>query len=90
MSMYETIKRANLPGPPEHSIALRVSSAGAVVVSIAACWAQGELSGLVASLSIVLIIVGNVFSYLRRERQLHVYVHPRRSRQGYRNLRDRD
>jgi len=68
MSMYETIKRANLPGPPEHSIALRVSSAGAVVVSIAACWAQGELSGLVASLSIVLIIVGNVFSYLRRER----------------------
>ena len=68
VSLYETVKRANQPGPPEHSVLFRAASAGSVVVAIAACWAQGELPGRLAAGSIVLIVVGNVFSYRRRSR----------------------
>ena len=70
MSLYETVRRANQPGPPEHSVLFRAASAGSVVVAIAACWAQGELPGWLAAGSMVLIVVGNVFSYRRRSHPL--------------------
>ena len=34
MSIFDAVKRANRPGPPEHSITLRVACAGAVVTGI--------------------------------------------------------
>ncbi len=70
MSLLEAVRQANRPGPPEHSITFRVASTGAVVVAIAACWAQGELSPAVAGGSIGLVVVGNAISYRRRARPL--------------------
>jgi protein-glutamine gamma-glutamyltransferase len=70
VSLLEVVRQANRPGPPEHSITFRVAATGAVVVAIAACWAQGELSPAVAGASIGLVIVGNAFSYRRRARPL--------------------
>ncbi len=60
------IVRANRAGPPENSIVLRVAAVGAVVVSIAACVAEGELNRPVAIASSVALIAGSVFSYRRR------------------------
>lgn len=70
MSVAGRIKAANKPGPPEHSVLLRVASTGAVAVGVAACAAEGELSFLVASVSIVALVAGNLFSYRRRSRPL--------------------
>ncbi|MHB8219342.1 MAG: transglutaminase family protein [Acidimicrobiales bacterium] len=70
MSLLSAVKQANQPGPPEHSIVLRASATLAVVVAIAACWAQSELSTGVAATSIALVLIGNVFSYWRRSRPL--------------------
>ena len=49
MSIFDAVRAANRPGPPEHSVALRVAAAGAVIIGIAACWAEGELSWTVAA-----------------------------------------
>ena len=49
MSVFDAVKRANRPGPPEHSITLRVACAGAVITGIAACRAESELSWTVAA-----------------------------------------
>ena len=68
MNVVEAVRQANRPGAPEHSVLLRVAATGAVVTSIVACWAAGELSATVAWLSIVLVILGNAFSYRRRAR----------------------
>lgn len=68
MSVLEAVRQANRPGPPEHSIVFRVAATGAVVVAIAACWAQGELSSAVAGPSIALVTAGNLVSYQRRAR----------------------
>jgi transglutaminase-like putative cysteine protease len=70
MSVAGRIKAANKPGPPEHSVLLRVASTGAVAVGVAACAAEGELSFLVASVSIMALVAGNLFSYRRRSRPL--------------------
>ncbi len=70
MSFLSAVKEANQPGPPEHSITLRAAATLAVVVAIAACSAQSELSTPVAAVSITLVVVGNVFSYWRRSRPL--------------------
>jgi len=48
VKLFDAVRRANRPGPPEHSITLRVACAGAVVTGIAACRAEGELSWTVA------------------------------------------
>ncbi len=64
------VKRANRPGPPEHSVTLRVACAGAVITGIAACRAEGELSWTVAGGSITLVMVGMVLAYRTRERPL--------------------
>ncbi|MGO9457946.1 MAG: DUF3488 and DUF4129 domain-containing transglutaminase family protein [Acidimicrobiales bacterium] len=68
MNVVEAVRQANRPGAPEHSVLLRVAATGAVVTSIVACWAAGELSATVSWLSIVLVILGNAFSYRRRAR----------------------
>ena len=49
VKLLETVRRANRPGPPEHSIRLRVACAGAVMTGIGACRAEGELSALVTA-----------------------------------------
>ena len=64
------VKRANRPGPPEHSTGLRLASAGAVVTGIAACRAEGELSWAVALASIALVSTGMYVSYRTRSRPL--------------------
>jgi transglutaminase-like putative cysteine protease len=70
MSVLAAVKRANRPGPAEHSIVLRVACAGAVVTGIAACRAEGELSWTVAGGSITMVVVGMVLAYRTRERPL--------------------
>src|ERR1700684_2479248 len=70
MSLFEVVKRANRPGPPENSAGLRLACAGAVVTGIAACRAEGELSWAVAATSMVLVSVGMYFSYRTRARPL--------------------
>ena len=70
MSLAGRIKAANKPGPPEHSVLLRVAATGALAVGIAACAAEGELSVVVAGASIVAVVLGNLFSYRRRARPL--------------------
>jgi protein-glutamine gamma-glutamyltransferase len=68
VKLAQAIRQANRPGPPEHSVALRVAATGAVAVGIVACWGQAELSGPFAAGSLALVVVGNVFSYRRRRR----------------------
>ena len=70
MRVVEAVRRANRPGPPEHSVPLRVASAGAVLTGIAACRAEGELSWAVALGSAVLVTAGMVLSYRTRGRPL--------------------
>ena len=70
MSLFETVKRANRPGPAEHSVTLRVACAGAVITGIAACRAEGELSWAVAGGSITLVVLGMILAYRTRERPL--------------------
>ena len=70
MKLLSAVRRANRPGPPENSIALRVACAGAVVTGIAACHAEGELSPLVTVASVLLVIGGMVLSYRTRSRPL--------------------
>jgi transglutaminase-like putative cysteine protease len=66
MSLLETIKRANRPGPPEHSIQLRVASGAAVLISVVACHSQHELSLPVTVVVCVLLVAGMLFSYRTR------------------------
>jgi len=70
VSALGRIRAANKPGPPEHSVLLRVAAAGSVAVGIAACAAEGELSLPVAAVSIAAVAAGNLFSYRRRTRPL--------------------
>jgi transglutaminase-like putative cysteine protease len=66
VSLLGAVKRANRPGPPEHSAGLRLAAAGAIVTGIAACRAEGELSWAVALTSIVLVVLGMYISYRTR------------------------
>jgi transglutaminase-like putative cysteine protease len=68
--MLEAVKRANRPGPPEHSIGLRVACGGAVLTGIGACRAEGELSWSVAVGAAALVSLGMVVSYRTRRRPL--------------------
>jgi transglutaminase-like putative cysteine protease len=70
MSVFDAVKRANRPGPPEHSITLRMACAGAVITGIAACRAESELSWIVAGGSIVLVAAGMILAYRTREKPL--------------------
>jgi protein-glutamine gamma-glutamyltransferase len=66
MTLWQRVVQANKPGPAEDSISFRVASAAAVVISVAACWSQAELSAAVAAFAIVATAAGNVLSYRRR------------------------
>lgn len=66
MSIWSRIEAANRPGPPEHSRSFRLASAAAVIVATAACWSQGALTARVTLFTIVATLVGNWWSYLRR------------------------
>ncbi len=68
MTLWERIVQANKPGPAEHSVSFRVASTAAVVVAVGACWSQGELGPAFASFAVVATVVGNLLSYLQRER----------------------
>jgi len=70
VSLLSAVKRANEPGPPENSVLFRLAATATVVVGIAACWSEGELSPTVAVGSMALVVVGNVFSYRRRANPL--------------------
>jgi protein-glutamine gamma-glutamyltransferase len=70
VKLLDAVRRANRPGPPEHSITLRVACAGAVITGIAACRAEGELSWTVAGGSIVLVTLGMILAYRTRVRPL--------------------
>lgn len=49
---------------------LRAAAAGAVCVALAACTAEGELSGWFAAGAAALVCAGGIFSYWRRSRPL--------------------
>ena len=68
--LVERIRRANAPGPPEHSVSLRVACAGAVLCGMAAVWSQGEITGGEAALAGALVIAGMVLSYRLRRRPI--------------------
>lgn len=68
MGLLSAIKKANTPGPPEHSVIFRASATACVVISILACATQAELPVAIAVGSILLVIGGNVFSYYNREK----------------------
>jgi transglutaminase-like putative cysteine protease len=62
----EAIKRANRPGPPEHSIRLRAACFFTVTAAIAACASMGEVSDAAAFGAIGLVALGMLFSYFTR------------------------
>jgi transglutaminase-like putative cysteine protease len=64
----EAIRRANLPGPPEDSVALRVACLGTVAVAIEACAAMGEVTQPTALVALLLVSAGMVFSFVTRAR----------------------
>ena len=68
MSAIEAIRRANRPGPPEHSIRLRAACLGTVLVSIAACASLDEVSPATAVAASVLVTAGMAVSYATRAR----------------------
>ncbi|HWE70810.1 MAG TPA: transglutaminaseTgpA domain-containing protein [Acidimicrobiales bacterium] len=68
MTLWTRVVEANRPGPAEHSIRFRIASALVVIIAIAACWSQGELGAPLALFAIAATVVGNAFSYWRRQR----------------------
>ena len=68
MRALDAIRRANLPGPPEDSVRLRVACLATVLASIAACASVGEVSRLTAGVAMVLVAAGTVFSHRTRVR----------------------
>ena len=68
MKLIDAIRRANQPGPPEHSVRLRIACTLAVLVAITASTAESEVSHLTAIEGGALVVAGMVFSYRTRER----------------------
>lgn len=71
--MRHPLRLLRQPGsrwPPEHSVALRASAAGAVCTAIVACEARHELPLWFAAVAAALVGAGNVFSYRWRTRPL--------------------
>jgi len=64
--LVDAVRRANRPGEPENSIALRAACAGTGLAGIAACFAEDELSLAVAFASAAAVVAGTVFSHLTR------------------------
>jgi transglutaminase-like putative cysteine protease len=68
VTLWERVVQANRPGPAEHSVPFRVASTATVVIAIGACWSQAELGAAFSLFAIAATVVGNLLSYLRRER----------------------
>jgi hypothetical protein len=66
VSLLRLVRDPGRRWPPESSVPLRVSAAAAVLVGIAACEAEGELSAWYALCAAALLVAGNVVSYRRR------------------------
>jgi transglutaminase-like putative cysteine protease len=66
VSALEAIRKANRPGPPEHSIRLRAACFLTVAAAIAACASMEEIAETTAVGAIVLVALGMVFSYVTR------------------------
>jgi protein-glutamine gamma-glutamyltransferase len=64
----EAIRNANRPGPPEHSVALRIACFFTVAIAIAACASMDEIAVSTAAASIALVALGMVISYATRSR----------------------
>lgn len=62
----ERVRQANAPGPPEHSITLRLASAGALLVGFAAVRSQSEISTTVLVLATLGLVAGMLLSYRLR------------------------
>ena len=62
----ESVRRANAPKPPEHSVRLRVATTAAIYVSLAAPAAESEMPWALAGLAAVLVTGGMVFSHRSR------------------------
>jgi protein-glutamine gamma-glutamyltransferase len=68
MRAIEAIRNANRPGPPEHSIPLRVACLCAVIVAIAASASMGQIAEVTTLGGIGLASLGMAFSYMTRFR----------------------
>jgi transglutaminase-like putative cysteine protease len=68
MRAIEAIRNANRPGPPEHSVALRVACFFTVAIAIAACASMEEIAWTTAVAGIGLVAIGMVISYATRSR----------------------
>lgn len=68
MRLVDAIRRANQPGPAEHSVRLRIACTLAVLVAIMASTAEGEVSRLTALEGAALVVAGMLFSYRTRGR----------------------
>ncbi len=68
MRTLEAIRKANRPGPPEHSIPLRVACLCSVVVAIAASASMGQIAVITTVVGIGLASLGMAFSYVTRFR----------------------
>jgi protein-glutamine gamma-glutamyltransferase len=66
MNLVEAIRRANEPRPPENSLRLRIACTGAVLVSIAAAAAQGEMTHATSVAGMAMVCAGMLFSYVTR------------------------
>jgi protein-glutamine gamma-glutamyltransferase len=66
MKFLELIRNANKPGPPEHSVRLRMACMATVAVAFIACASIGEIAGTTAIGAVVLASIGMVFSYRTR------------------------
>ncbi len=67
-TLVAAVRRANRPGPPEHSMRLRIATTGAVLSAIAACHLEHELSTVVAAATMGSVTAGMVFSAATRSR----------------------
>src|SRR3984957_19943121 len=68
MRTIQAIRNANRPGPPDHSVSLRVACLCTVSIAIAACASMGEISTLTAIAGIGLVTIGMAISYATRSR----------------------
>ena len=68
MKLVEAVRRANQPGPPEHSVRLRVACTLGVLVAIVASTAEGEVSHITALAGGALVVAGMAFSYRTRDK----------------------
>ena len=68
MRALDAVRRANLPGPPEDSVRLRLACLATVLASIGACVSVGEVSRLTAGAAVVLVAAGSFFSHRTRVR----------------------